>query len=65
MGYNIKGNDYNVTLSCWETVSSWLLRVTRGTPVWEGSPSIANELWVARYAYLLNGNELFCINKEI
>ena len=42
------------------TLSSWLLKVTLGTPVWDGSPSIAKELCVVRYAYLLKGNELFC-----
>lgn len=46
------------TLSWSVTESSWLYNVMRGTPVWDGSPRIENELCVVRNAYLLNGNDV-------
>lgn len=48
------------TFSCCVTLSSWFEKVILGTPVWDGSPLMAKELWVAKYAYLLKGKELFC-----
>ena len=52
------------TFSCWVTLSSWFVTVPRGTPVWDGSPSIAKALWVVKNAYLLKGRELFCSQEK-
>ena len=54
----LSNNEWH-TLSCSVTLSAWLVMVARGTPVCDGSPSMANALCVVKNAYLLNGRELF------
>lgn len=49
----------NHTLSWSVTLSSWHVVVSRGNPVWDGSPEMAKELWVVKNEYLLKGRELF------